>query len=96
MESCMLLPLAVASLFLMVVGSRPSPRLDYKRLRACSTILFFSHFIFVFALVIINKHVVRVDPLLKFAIVLACCHLLSTLLLWLRQRKGFHWLRYAY
>lgn len=96
LESCMLLPLALIPFFLMVVSSQLSLRINYKRLRAYSTLFFFSHFIFVFILVVINKHVVHIDPMLKFAIVLACCYIFSTALLWLRQKKGFHWLSNAY
>lgn len=91
-----MLPPMVLLLFLWLLQKSLSWHLPYRRLRIYSTLFYFSHFVFVFALVLINKHIVPVHPLLKYALVLCCCLLFSRLLLFLSEKKGWGWLKYAY
>lgn len=86
----------VLLLFVWLLQKKCTWPLPYRRLRVYSTLFYFSHFVFVFVLVLVNKHVVPVHPLLKYVLVLCCCLLFSRLLLFLSEKKGWGWLKYAY
>lgn len=90
-----LLPFAILS-FMLVLNLRCPWKFDYLRLRRYSTLFYFSHFIFVFILVLVNKHLLPVNPLLKYGLVLLLCWLLATTMLTLSQRRGFRWLKYGF
>lgn len=91
----MLIPLTPC-IFTWLLQHETHQERDYITCRRYSTIFFFSHFIFVFILVIINKHILPVHPLLKYALVLLACSLTAHLMLKLSRRKGFEWLKYGY
>lgn len=90
-----LLPM-VFFLFVYLLQTDLKWHLPYKTLRVYSTLFYFMHFIFVFVLVLVNKHIVPVPPLLKYVIVLCCCAVGSRICLRLSEKKGGKWLKYAY
>lgn len=91
----MLVPL-VGTLFVFFLKHEICLPLDYIRLRAYSTIFYFSHFIFVFCFVLLNKHILPVNPLLKYNLVLFLCYLTAKGMYCFSKRKGYEWLRYGY
>lgn len=95
-DICWSLPMMAAGLFAVALRLETPMRLPYRMLRACSTLFYFSHFVFVFALVLINKHVVPVLPGVKYIVVLLLCSLTSIVVLSLSRRPRFGWLRRAY
>lgn len=91
----MLLPLVVL-IFIYTIRHEINLPLNYKKIRSISTIYYFSHFIFVYIIVIINKHIIHVDPILKYFIVVICCLILSEIILNLSNKKRFKWLKYGF
>ena len=65
-----------------------------QRLRAASTLFYFSHFLFVFILVLVNKHIVPVSPMLKYVLVVLAGSVLSVVVL--RCSRHLAWLRFLY
>lgn len=72
----MLVPL-VTTIFILLLQHESKYNLNYKQLRIFSTIFFFSHFIFVFIFVVINKHIMPINPLVKYGLVLVLCLITS-------------------
>lgn len=90
------LPIAVALLFSAVKQTRVEWHVNYRSIRAYSTLFYFSHFIFVFIAVIVNKHFVPIHPMVKYAIVLLCCYIFSYAILRLERNRQLTWLKYMY
>lgn len=91
----MLLPFSVL-FFLFVMTRNISWNINYVRIRNYSTIFYLSHFIYVFFLVVINKHIIHINPILKYAIVLTLCYITSRVMTTLSAKKWWGWLRYGY
>lgn len=94
-EYFMLLPLSCC-IFLYVKDVRLEWNFDFVRLRHYSTIYYFSHFIFVFIFVVINKHFVPINPILKYIMVVCFCTLLASLMLKLSTSRRFSWIKRGY
>lgn len=91
------LPLVVMAFFVSTLKFTPPERfVNYKRMRAFSTLFYFSHFVFVFAIVLISKYVTPVSGPLKFVIVVAVCYVFSAVVLRLQNCRGWRWLRYSH
>lgn len=90
------LPLIVTALFVFLLKCSPTWNIDYKKIRKYSTLFFFSHFIFVFIFVVINKHIVPINVVVKYLLVVACCFILSTAILKFSERKWGKFLKYSY
>lgn len=88
----LLLPLTVSIFVLMVVFET---NMKLGGIRKMSIIFYFSHFIFVFIVVVINKHLIPIHPFLKFFLVLVCCYLLSKFIMKMKEVYGFKWLKYG-
>lgn len=95
-DICWSLPLLAAALFRFALTHEVTLPLPYRTLRAASTIFYFSHFIFVFALVIVNKHILSISGPEKYLVTLCLCTLLTWTFLSLSRRRGFLWLKYGY
>lgn len=91
----MLVPL-VTTIFIQLLQHESKYNLNYKQLRIYSTIFFFSHFIFVFIFVVINKHIIPVNPLVKYVSVLLLCLITSFAIHQLSLKKKYQWLSYSY
>ncbi len=91
----MLVPLTPL-LFTFIIQFQLEWSIDYIKWRNYSTLFFFSHFIFVFIFVIINKHVLPIPPLLKYVLVLFCCFFTSSFIRRLSKSNKFSWLRYSF
>ena len=91
----MLVPL-VTTIFILLLQHESKYNLNYKQLRIYSTIFFFSHFIFVFIFVVINKHIMPVNSLAKYGLVLVLCLITSFTIHQLSLKKKFKWLSYGY
>ena len=73
-----------------------STAIGYRHWRTASTVFYFSHFIFVFIFIIVNKHLLPIHPWVKFGSVLALCLLTSEWMMRMSGRKGWQWLRYGF
>ena len=91
----MLVPL-VTTIFILLLQHESKFNLNYKLLRIYSTIFFFSHFIFVFIFVVINKHIIPINPLVKYGLVLLLCLITSFTIHQLSLKNRFKWLSYSY
>lgn len=104
-DASLALPFCVSAVFCWVLRLRPFGdsgclrlkslhlKIDYGSLRVASTLFYFSHFIFVFILVVVNKHVFPVPPLLKLGIVVVCCTAFSYVVLRLEKMEGLQFLK---
>lgn len=89
---------AVAAIFLAVVRSEVHLKLPYLALRKTSTIVYISHFLFIFLLSRAQMYWWHssLPDYARFAIVLSAACLLSTLIIWLQKRPRLGWLRYTW
>ena len=68
-----------------------------KSFRIASTIVFFSHFLFLFATEITEWALkITVPSYVKFLFALLCSLTLTWIVLKMQDKKGFHWLRFLY
>ncbi|MDY3851641.1 MAG: acyltransferase family protein [Prevotella sp.] len=88
----LLLPLTVSVFVLMVVFETNMKLGDIRKM---SIVFYFSHFIFVFIAVVVNKHIIPIHPFLKFFFVLACCYSLSKFIMKMKDTHAFRWLKYG-
>lgn len=89
---------AVTAVFLAVVRSEVNLKLPYRALRKMSTIVYISHFLFIFLLSRAQMywwHSSLPNPA-RFAIVLTASCALSALLIWLQKRPHMGWLKYTW
>lgn len=92
----LMLPLLVFLLFLFLLQHEARFSFNYLKLRIYSTIFYFSHFIFVFLLVVVNKHLLSMDPIAKYVIVLILCTILASVMYHHAIKYKNSWLRYGY
>lgn len=95
-DASLVLPFCVGIAFALLLKTRLHFTCDFKLLRTSSTLIYFSHFIFVFLCVVVNKHLFPISPLLKFVVTLLSCSIFIRIVLVLEQKPGFRWLRYAH
>ena len=97
-SDCYLMLLPCASfLFLWIKDIKMNLKFNPVVLRNASTIIFFSHFIFIFLLEIIEKlFLISITPLLRFPIVSILTLVLSFVLIELSKIKHFYWIKYLY
>ena len=68
-----------------------------KLLRIASTVVFFSHFLFLFATELAEwVFKITIPNFAKFAFAMICSLAFSFIVLKLQEKKGFHWLKYLY
>lgn len=94
----LLLVPAVTAIFLAVVRSEVNLKLPYRALRKTSTIVYISHFLFIFLLSRAQMYWwhTSLPDFARFAIVLATSCTLSALLIWLQKRPRLSWLKYTW
>ena len=94
----LLLVPAVTAIFLAVVRSEVNLKLPYRALRKTSTIVYISHFLFIFLLSRAQMYWwhTSLPDFARFAIVLATSCALSALLIWLQKRPRLSWLKYTW
>lgn len=91
----MLVPTVFMLFVVLLQHETLSTAIDYRHWRTASTVFYFSHFIFVFIFIIVNKHLLPIHPWVKFGSVLALCLLTSEWMMRMSGRKGWQWLRYG-
>lgn len=94
----LLLVPAVTAIFLAVVRSEVNLKLPYRALRKTSTIVYISHFLFIYLLSRVQMYWwhTSLPNFARFAIVLASSCALSALLIWLQKRPRLSWLKYTW
>ena len=92
----MLIPTVFALFVVLLQHEVQNTAIHYRYWRKASTVFYFSHFIFVFLFVLVNKHLLPIHPMAKFACVLVLCLLTAEVMNSLSNRKGWQWLRYGY
>lgn len=90
------LPALSLTIFMFILQNETYKDLNYMRFRNTSTIIYFSHFIFVFFFVIINKHITPVNPILKYFMVVTLCLMLSYLFIKLSEKEKFKWIKFGF
>lgn len=94
----LLLVPTVTLIFLAVVRSEVNMKLSYRTLRKTSTIVYISHFLFIFLLSRAQMYWwhTSLPDYARFAIVLATSCAFSALLIWLQKHPRLNWLKYTW
>ena len=86
----------VPLMFVFLLRHEAHADADYRRLRMYSTVMYFSHFVFVFIFVVVNKHFMPIPPLVKYVSVLMLSLLSSEIIRRISGTTYGNLFRYSY